>query len=387
MKSIFARLTQRRYWLPLCLLLGVIVIWISTHYAHKKPKSAAVLVHATVAKIQAMPLVITAHGSIEAQQSVSITPQVTGTITAIGFKPGERVQAGQLLFAIDPATPTANLQQAQALLERDKALLVSEEADAKRYLELVKLEYVTKQQSDQATATANAQKAVVNADEAAVKQAEIQVGYTKITAPVAGKAGDIVVHVGDLVTANATTPIATINQLDPVWVDFSIPQHQLSEVLRYKHQSKSTPDKHLTVDVYSENNQTLLGKGVLTFVDNAVKSDTGTVLLKAEIPNKEHLLWPGLMVNVELILTMEPNAIVIPMTAVQTDQDGNFVYQIVDNKAVIQRVVVDRQVKDLAVIRQGLKEHEKILTVIPPNMYEGTAVEIAPDEATSSRSL
>lgn len=377
MSTLIFRLKKHRWFVGISVLMLIIVLWLSGAFHHSNSKVTPVVVQATQVKIQPMPLAISAHGTIESQQSVTITPQITGTITKIAFHSGKRVKEGQLLFEIDPATAMANLQQAEALLKRDKALFVSQEADANRYAELVKLEYVTKQQYDQTKAAANAQAALVNSDEAAVKQAKIQLGYTKIFAPVSGKTGEVTLRIGDLVTANSTTAMVKINQLDPLWVDFTIPQRQLPSLLQYKRQNKADKNQKLAVEVFSEDGKHLLGNGHLAFIDNNVNPQTGTVLLKAEVPNAKELLWPGLMVKTNLILTTEAKAIVVPMKAIQVGQEGNFVYQVIDHKAVSTPVTVDRQVDDLAVISKGLRGNETILTVIPPNMTDDVPVKIS----------
>jgi multidrug efflux system membrane fusion protein len=356
------------------ILLAILLIsaWQILAVLHRHPKlMPEVSVEVTTAAIKAMPVVITATGTLESEQSVAITPQVTGIIKNIAFQPGQEVKANQLLFEIDPESMSTSLQQAQALLQKDQADLISANADAKRYAALVKQEYVTQQQYDQAKAAAAAQAAVVAADEATVKQAQIQLGYTEITSPIAGKSGNVTVKQGDLVTAYTTAPLVVINKLDPLWVSFSIPQSKLHQLLKY--QNSKTP---LQVDIYSEHKGRLLGKATLFFIDNTVDAQTGTVLLKAELPNKQHLLWPGLMVKVNIILATEPHAIVIPVSSVQMDQDGAFVYYVANNIAHKQRITVNREIGDLAVVSNGLKGTEQIISVIPPDLDDGDPVTV-----------
>lgn len=340
--------------------------------AHKHPKSKAVFVEAAQATVQNMPIEITAPGLVESQQSVAITPQITGTITKIAFNAGDTVKAGQLLFEIDPAVYSTSVQQAQAVLQRDQALYISERADADRYAALVKQEYVTQQQYDDEKAAADAQAAVVLADQAALQQAKIQLGYTEIVAPVSGKTGNVNLRVGDLVTANTATAMVTINQLNTVWVNFNIPQAALPGLLHYQTQSK-TP---LPVTIYTEDGHKQLSSGQLVFINNTVNLKTGTVLLKAEFNNDKEQLWPGLAVTVKVVLAQQPNAVTVPMQAIQNDQQGNFVYVIKQGKAESQRVVVARQVGPLAVIKQGLIGNEQVLTVVPPDITDGTEVRV-----------
>lgn len=359
-------------WLAGLILLGFSIWWWTKPTAKNNARNTQPLAVTTVhARIQAMPFLIQTVGAVEAEKSVLVIPQVSGVIRAINFTEGQNVQAGQLLMTIDPTAQQLNLQQAEANLARDKAQLQLAEANAKRYGALVKLEYVTRQQYEEAVATAAAQRAVVAADQDQVQQAQLQLDYTQVRAPISGKTGSLTVKVGDLVTANGTNPLVTINQLGSVLINFSIPQTQLSALLRYQRQGT------LSVLTRAGHNQSYI-PGQLVFIDNTVNPQTGTVTLKAKIDNNNQLLWPGQAVTVRLILAMQPNAIVIPSTALQIDQNGYFVYIVLDGKAKIQRLTVDRQIDQYAVISAGLKGQETILTQIPPNLKEGSPVSVQP---------
>ena len=350
----------------------VILKLITALYGQFQSKNHAPLVVQVVeSKKQAMPILLQAPGNISAMYTVSITPQVTGTIQRVAIQRGEHVTKGQLLFEIDPAPFLEKLRQAKATLLHDEATLVQNQADAKRYAALAAKEYVTRQQAEQTASMVAAQTAVVEADRALVQQAEIELSYTTIRAPISGRTGEFTVNPGDLVVENSATPLLIINKSDPVWVSFNLNQNQLSEVLRY-HQKEP-----LTVRVFNESDDTHpIGTGELVLIDNVINTQTGTVLLKAKIENPEDQLWPGMMVNVELVLTVEPNAIVVPGKAIQFDQEGNFVYCIEKGKALIKRVVVSRQIKDKAVIERGLNGNEQIITTISPELTEGSAVHV-----------
>lgn len=348
-------------------VIGLIAIWVFFHFfSHlfAPKKDHRVIVQATPAIAKNVPIEIQAPGSVESIQSVCITPQITGTINKIDFQPGQDVEAGQVLFEIDPASLNASLEQAKAILQRDKVELDQNIADANRYAELVKHEYVTRQQYEQTETVAKAQQALVDSDEAAVKQATIQLGYTKVIAPVAGKTGNVLLRVGDLVTANSSTPLVTINPLNPIWVDFSIPQMELPAILQNQKIAS------LTVNIFSEDGKKQITTGKLTFIDNNVNNQSGTVLLKASVDNANHALWPGEMVSADVVLSVVPNAITIPMTAVQVDQNGNYVFVAIKNAIHLQRIKLDRQQGDIAVVASGLKAGDDVLVTMPPNFTE-----------------
>jgi multidrug efflux system membrane fusion protein len=353
-------------WLLLILAIGFGYV----HFKNKPIKKDVYPVEVTKVMIQPMPVLLQAPGSVEPVETVGIMPQVTGTILRIAFAEGERVEENQLLFELDPAPFLENLKQAIANLAKDDVTLMQNIRDAKRYQNLAQLEFVTRQQAEQAQMTADAQRAVVDADIALVRQAEIQLSYTQIHSPLKGKTGAISVKPGDLVVANAATPLVVINQLDAVLIDFNLIQADLKRLLAY-HQ-KGT----LQVEVGYEGEENFLKKGDLVFIDNMINSQTGTLLLKAKVNNVDNALWPGMMVAVNLILTTEPRAIVVPATAIQIDQQGNFVYCVEENKVKVHRVDVSRQVQDLAVIAKGLSGLETVITTIPPDLAEGDWVEV-----------
>lgn len=379
MKEIYQKIVnwiKQHKKISIAIAIVIIVFFSWQQFSHKTRMVDKPLVNAAKVELRAMPIDLKAVGSVESQQSVNVTPQVTGTITKINFQPGHHVDAGDVLFEIESDTYNAAVQQAQATLERDKAQLVYLEADEKRYASLVKLEYVTRDQYEQAKAAADAQDALVKADEAQVDQAKIELGHTVITAPVSGKAGNYTVRVGDLVVADNSV-LVTINQLNPLWVDFSVPQNQLVEIRQNQHQNP------LTISIFTEDEKQKLAEGKLVFIDNNVNAQTGTVLLKAEVDNTDDMLWPGQMVSVVITLKVQQDALVIPLRAVQFDEDGSFVYLLEGNKAVIQRIEVARQVGAYAVISKGLTVNEQVLTTIPPDLQDGSVVQLV-DKAKST---
>jgi len=363
---------KRKLFVICCSIFFTVIFVAVFKYSFKKPPNQTdLVVEVSPAKVQAMPILLQAPGIVEAERTVSISPQVTGIIKHIAFRQGETVKKGQLLFEIEPAPFLESLNQAKAILKRDEATLYQNKLDAKRYTELSKLEYVTKQQAEQAVAVAQAQAAIVESDLAQVRQAEIQLGYTKIYSPIHGKTGNITLHTGDLAIANNNI-LVTVNQLNPIWIDFNLTQNQLKVLLNHQ---KNGP---LQVEIFIDDNIKLAEKGELIFIDNNINQQTATVLLKAKIHNPDYHLWPGMMVNTQLILAIESKSIVIPIGAVQIDQEGQFVYSVEKDKAKIKRIEVSRIIDGLAVISKGLIGTEQIITTISPSLAEGANVRISP---------
>lgn len=359
----------RHYLWPALLVLIIFLIW-HPFSRHTRVKSVAVVTTVPV-EIKDMPVKITAVGTVESQQSVTLTPEVTGTITAIHFQAGDQVHAGQPLFDIESDTFKAAYAQAQATLQHDQAQAVYLTADANRYANLVKLEYVTRDQYEQASAAAKAQQALVKADQAALEQASIQLKHANIRAPITGKTGNYTVRIGDLVVADST-PLVTINQLSPLWIDFNLAQAQFMPLAV---QQSSQP---LTVYISTEDETTRLATGVLSFVDNTINTGSGTILLKARVDAPNAQLWPGQMVSVALVVKTLPKAMVIPLNAVQVDEAGSFVYVLSGETVMIKRITLAEQTKTEAVIANGLTGAERILDTIPPDLAVGDQVKTVP---------
>ncbi|MHB8382889.1 MAG: efflux RND transporter periplasmic adaptor subunit, partial [Candidatus Binataceae bacterium] len=226
-------------------------------------------------------------GRVEAFSTVNIKAQLDGVITEVHFKEGQEVKRGALLFVIDPRPFQAALLQAQANLARDQAKQAQSTADESRYAYLLKQQVGSQQQYDQAHATAAADKAAVAADDAQVESAKLNLAYTQIRAPIDGRTGNLLVHQGNLVKNNADTPMVVINQISPVYVDFSVPEQSLPDVRQGM--SRQT----LPVEVSIPGQQGVSEKGNLSFVDNSVDTKTGTIELKGLFDNHDGKLWPG----------------------------------------------------------------------------------------------
>jgi multidrug efflux system membrane fusion protein len=333
----------------------------------------------TAAKVEArpIPVEIRAIGHVDPYSVVSVKSQVGGVLTDVWFREGEEVRKGQRLFTIDPRPYEAALAQARADLQRDRAQAANARDQAARYAELVKKDFVTRQQYDDARASADALEATVRADEAALENARLQLSYCTIASPIDGKTGSVLVQRGNVVKAN-DVPIVVINQIRPIYVTFSVPEADLSEIQLHAAKGKLVVLAQPPGRAESE-------KGALTFIDNTVNPETGTINLKGTFPNAADRLWPGQFVNATLQLSVEHNAIVVPTPAIQTGQSGQFVYVIKPDLTVEPRdVVVDRTAGPLSVVRKGLAAGEQVVTDGQLRLSAGSKVEIkAAPEARS----
>jgi multidrug efflux system membrane fusion protein len=313
----------------------------------KKEKPREETVPVTVAQVvqKDVPLEIQAIGNVQPLSTVQVRALASGQLMRVWFREGDDVAQGQMLFTIDPRPYQATLQQAQANLARDEAQLRNAEAQVARYDDLVKKDYVTKEEYGKIVADAGAARATVAADRAAIENARLQLSYCEIRSPLNGRTGTLMVHVGNLVRANDTSPLVVINQIQPVRVQFSIPQDQLSIV-------------HQNADVVAGN-----ARGTLTFIDNSVDEKTGTIALKATFPNRDRALWPGQFVSVAMKVAQRNDALVVPARAVQTGQRGQYVYVVKPDKAVEMRTIsVFRTIGQETIIDKGLAEGETVVT-------------------------
>lgn len=306
---------------------------------------------------KAMPIEISVIGAAEAFSSVAIRAQTTGQLTSVNFTEGEDVKAGQVLFTLDRRPLEAALLQAQANLDRDQAQAANAVQQAKRYDELAARGIATREQVDTSRTAVAALNATVDADKAAVENAKVQLQYATITAPISGRTGALMVHEGNLVRANDQTPLVVINQIVPMSVSFAIPEARLPELKKYMAAGA------LRVTANPPNDDAAPAVGSITFVDNAVDQTTGTIKVKGTFPNTDRRLWPGQYVNVVVTLTMDPEAIVVPSVAVQTGQQGQYVFVVnAEQKVDLRPVTVKRTSATETVIESGLKPGETVVT-------------------------
>jgi membrane fusion protein, multidrug efflux system len=296
-------------------------------------------------------------GRVEAYSTVQIKAQISGQLMEVHFKEGQDVAKGDLLFIIDPRPFEAALNSAIADLNRDKAQKVQMSNDFSRYQTLLKEGVGSRQQYDEAKSKYEAIEATVVADEASVQTARLNLEYTRITSPIDGRTGNLILHEGNLVKANADTAMVVINQVRPVYVDFALPEQNLAVV-------RSSMASHpLDVDVIAPGDKKTTVHGNLSFVDNTVDANTGTIQLKGLFDNQDLKLWPGQFVDTFLTLRQRPDAVLVPSQAVQTGVDGSYVF-VIDPKmtALIRKVAVGDTIEGDTVIESGLKSGETVVT-------------------------
>lgn len=327
---------------------------------------------ATAAVAQkSMPVEISVIGTAEPFSTVSVRSQITGELTSVNFKEGDDVRKGQILFTLDRRPLEGALAQAQANLDRDLAQAANAKSQAQRYQDLADRGIATKEQVETSRTSATALDATVGADRAAVENAKVQLQYATISAPIAGRTGALMVHEGNLVRANDTTPLVVINQVTPINVTFSIPEARLTELKRYMAAGS------LRVAARPPNDEREAAIGRIGFVDNQVDPSTGTIRVKGTFANQDRRLWPGQFVNVVVTLTTDTTAVVVPTAAVQAGQQGPYVFVIKpDQTADLRPVTVARTVADESIIQQGLTPGETVVTDGQLRLVPGSRVSI-----------
>jgi multidrug efflux system membrane fusion protein len=328
------------------------------------PVTAGKVVEKTV------PVTFRAIGHVEPISTVGVKARIGGELQKVWFKEGQDVRVGDTLFTIDPRQYVAALRQAEAQLAKDQALLKKANSDVQRYAQLVKQDFVTRQDNDQVVATAESLQATVASDQANIDNARLQADYCTIKSPVDGRTGNLVVKAGNLVKADDTTALVTINQMRPIYVSFSVPAQLLPQLAKHN-------GNRIAVSATAPQLSGPPEEGVLSFVDNAVDTATSTILLKATFANESERLWPGQFVDVVVTLGEEPNRIVAPAPAVQTGQQGQYVFVIkADQTVELRPVTVERMNEVEAIIAKGLAAGETVVTDGQLRLVPGAKVEI-----------
>jgi multidrug efflux system membrane fusion protein len=318
-----------------------------------------------------MPITLTVIGTAEAYSTVAVHAQITGELTSAKFADGDDVAKGQVLFELDRRPFEATLAQAQANLQRDLAQAANAQAQTERYQDLMRRGIATREQLDQLRTNAAALEATVAADRAAVENAQVQLTYATITAPIPGRTGKLMVHAGNLVRAGDTTPLVVINQISPIHVSFGIPESQLGDFKRYMAQQS------IQVDASPPNDDRRPSRGRVSFVDNAVDHTTGTIEIRGTFPNEDRRLWPGQFVNVTVTLGTEANAIVVPTAAVQAGQQGSFVFVVkTDSTVEMRSIQVARTAGPDTIVKKGLTTGETVVAEGQLRLVPGSRVEI-----------
>jgi membrane fusion protein, multidrug efflux system len=332
-------------------------------------------VHAATVATKPFPIALNGLGTVQATNTVTVRSRVDGQIVKVGFEEGQMLKAGDLLVQIDPAPFQATLDQAVAKLAQDKATLLNGKQDLQRTTTLAKQGDATQQLLDQRTANVASLTAQVQADEAAIESAKVQLAYTTITSPLTGRAGFRLVDPGNIVHASDATGILTITQLTPISVIFTAPEQQLPVI---NDALKSGP---LQVAAYTSDGGIKLGDGTVSLVDNQVDPASGTIKLKASFDNPDNALWPGLSVATRLLVKTLPDALVVPDTAVQRGPNGLYVYVVTPaSTAQLRDVTVSRIEGGLALVEQGLTAGERIVTSGHYRVLPGGPVQVLADE-------
>lgn len=335
------------------------------------PAPSAVPILAATVEQKDVPQQIRAIGNVESYSTVSVKTQITGELTGVFFKEGQDVKKGQLLFELDKRPFEAALKQAEGALAKDEAQLANARLEAQRYAELHAAGVVSKEQNDQMQSNADALEAAVTADKAAVQNARVQLIYCSIYSPINGRTGTLVLHRGNMIKANDNPALITINQVEPIYVTFMVPEQFLAEIKKYASAGK------LRVQAEIPNDTRGPVAGTLSFIDNSVDQATGTIKLKGEFPNTDRRLWPGQFVKAVLTLRDQPNAIVVPSQAVQNGQQGQFVFVIKDDMTVEARqVVVTESADGQVIVQKGLVPGERVVTDGQLRLVPGAKVQI-----------
>jgi len=318
-----------------------------------------------------VPLDVQAIGTVIAASTVAIHAQITGELMSVNFKEGDEVKEGQVLFTLDKRPFEAALLQAEAQLQKDIAQAANAKAQSTRYQDLLQRGIATREQVEQMTTQSASLDATVQADRAAVQSARVQLEYATIDAPISGRTGLLQVHKGNLVRANDTIPIISINRITPVYVVFAIPEAMLPQSKRY------VAAGTIRVEARAPNDAGSPSLGKIDFIDIAVDATTGTIKIKGTFPNEDRRLTPGQFVNVTVTLTTDANATVIPTAAVQSGQQGTYVYVIKADKTVeLRPVTVARTHGDNSIVGAGVKPGETIVLDGQLRLIPGSRVSI-----------
>lgn len=379
----------KRYWAVV--LVAVIVAACVYWYFSGRSGSAAVnpfaqmrgmAIPVQVATVSRGPIESSfkAIGTVTAINTVTVRSRVDGQLEKLYFKEGQKVHAGDLLAQIDPRTYQVSLEQAQGALAQDKAQLNNALLDLKRYTVLYKQNSVARQQLDAQKALVAQYQGTVKSDQAAVASAKLQLGFTRIVAPVTGVAGLRQVDPGNLISASSTDGLVVITQMQPISVIFSLPQAQLQPVLEQVRAGKT-----LAVDLFDRTDTRQIATGRLASVDNQIDVGTGTVKLRARFANEDEALFPNEFVNVKLRVSVNDNAVYIPMDAVQQGSIGAFAYTVGDDDKVhVQTIETGTIDGDNIAVTSGLEPGQKVVTEGVDRLREGAKVEIVqPDDASA----
>jgi multidrug efflux system membrane fusion protein len=353
------------------ILLCALPLFPSCAKKQERMKRPPVAVTVGTVSQKTVPVQLTAIGNVEAMSTIQVKSQIGGILQKAHFREGQDVAKGALLFTIDPRPYEAQVKQTEANLAKDRAQMENAREDASRYEELVKKGYVAREQYEQYRTNATALEATVAADLAALDNARLQLKYCYIYSPISGRTGGLLANEGNLIKANADTAMVVINQIQPIYVTFSVPEQYLPEIKKY------TASGRLKVEAYVSKEDKAPEEGLLSFIDNAVDLSTGTIKLKGTFSNTDKRLWPGQFVTAVLTLIERPHTFLVPTAAVQTGQDGQYVFVVKNDGTVEFRPVsAGMTYADETVIENGLSVGETVVTDGQLQLAPGAKVEI-----------
>jgi len=339
-----------------------------------KPAEAAVAppsvpVVAGITKSGDVPIYLRGVGTVIAYNNVIVRSQITGQLVKIAFRQGQTVKKGDLLAVIDPRPYQAQLDQAIANRDRDQAQVINAQANLNRYVPLQQKGFATPQLVDTQKAQLGQLQAMVKSDEAVIEEARTNLSYTELTSPINGVTGIRQIDEGNIIHPTDVNGLVDVTQIQPISLIFTLPQTEFVEI------QQEMAKGSLTVLAYSQDNKTKLDEGKLELVDNQIVQTTGTIRLRATFPNAKRLLWPGELVNAQLLLETRPNGLTIAASAIQQGQNGSFVWVIGRNETVQTRSVTVAQISDgQALIDSGLKSDEKIVVAGQYRLQAGALV-------------
>jgi multidrug efflux system membrane fusion protein len=335
--------------------------------------ASAIPVATTHVLDKTLPVMTQTVGNVEAFSTVEIHALVAGQLMSVNFAEGDDVKQGQLLFTIDRRPFEVALRQAQATLAKDQAQADNAKGQLKRDDDLLKRGLMTQADYDTQVASTRTLEETLKADQAQIDSAKLNLDYTQVTAPIGGRTGALLVHQGSLIRTTDTSPLVVINQITPIRVTFNVPANLLPQI---QEEQSHTP---LSADVRPSGQQTTVSNGTVTFIDNTVDATTATIRLKATFPNTDRRLWPGEFVEVRLRLSIDQHAIVVPASAVQNSQTGQYVYVVAADRTVSLRVVtVARSDGGDSVIASGLQVGEEVVTDGQLRLMPGVKVVVKP---------
>ncbi len=339
-----------------------------------RPAPAQLVAADVVAQVPT-PVRVTAIGTVQSIATVMVKSRIDGEIAKVNFEEGQEVEEGDVLFTLDDRAVRAQLQQAQATLDRDRAQLERNQTEVKRQTELAGRGVASMQKLEDVRTSAEVSEATVRASEATLENARVNLEYTTIRAPIAGRTGSIALKRGNIVKAVDTSPtvvpLVTITQLRPIYVVFTVPESYLADLRR----ARTAGDVPVTVAIPNQAQEPI--SGVLSFIDNQVDSATGTISLKAKFANDDERLWPGQFVNVTLTLGLQADAIVAPGAAVQVGPNGPYVFLIRGDSTVELRLVqINRAVGDKVVIAGGLAAGDRVVVDGQMRLGNGSRVNV-----------